>query len=69
MRNLNLVFASLARSRFRSKFRLGTAELTYLEARGLPVILTHAAEFISKRLATEEPVNVELKATRSLPRK
>lgn len=57
MRDLNMVFASLARSRFRSRFRLGTAELAYLKDRGLPVILTHAADFVAKRLATAEPAN------------
>lgn len=57
MHDLNMVFASLRRYRFRSRFRLGTAELAYLEARGLPVILTHAADFVSKRLSPAAPTN------------
>jgi hypothetical protein len=57
MRDLEEVFAELGRSDFRSRFRLKGKELDYLRAKGLPVILEHAADFIGKRLAPAEPVN------------
>jgi hypothetical protein len=55
--NLDLVFSRLARSPFRSRFRLGAKERAYLAERGLPTILDHAADFIAKRLAPAQPHN------------
>ena len=55
MRNLDELFAALARSRFRSKFRLGPAETNYLHRHGLTATLTHAARFIEERLAPAKP--------------
>src|SRR3546814_16788803 len=57
MRDLDSLFAGLATSRFRSRFRLGEKEHTYLATRGLPIVLDHAADFVEKRLAPAEPVN------------
>jgi Domain of unknown function (DUF4186) len=57
MRDLGSVFARLAGSRFRSRFRLGEKERAYLEQRGLPLVLDHARDFIAKRLAPAEPLN------------
>src|SRR3546814_17950696 len=57
MRYLDSLFAGLATSRFRSRFRLGEKEHTYLATRGLPIVLDHAADFVEKRLAPAEPVN------------
>ena len=57
MRNLDDLFTALARSRFRSKFRLGPAEIKYLHRHGLPAILSHAAGFIDERLAPAKPQN------------
>jgi hypothetical protein len=57
MRPLQQVFAELAKSPFRCRFRLGPKERTYLEAKGMPVILDHARDFIAKRLAQAEPPN------------
>jgi hypothetical protein len=55
MRDLDRVFRGLAASRFRSRFRLGAADRAYLEAKGLPTILAHAADFVVRRLAPAHP--------------
>lgn len=49
------VFDRLARSPFRSRFKLGEQEGRYLREKGMPVILRHAAEIIAKRLAPAIP--------------
>ena len=51
MRNLDDLFAALAKSAFRRNFHLRGKELAYLQSKGLPVVLTHAEDFITKRLA------------------
>ncbi len=51
MRNLDDLFAALAKSAFRCSFHLRGKELAYLENKGLPVVLNHAEDFIAKRLA------------------
>lgn len=51
MRELDELFAALARSRFRNSFRLNTHDNAYLHAKGLPVLGDHARDFIAKRLA------------------
>jgi hypothetical protein len=56
-RALDDLFAALGRSPFRRRFGLGLREREYLAAKGLPVVLGHAAEFIAKRLAPAEPHN------------
>ena len=57
MRDLDDLFAALAKSDFRRRFRLRPAERTYLETKGWPVVLSHARDFIEKRLAPAEPRN------------
>ena len=57
MRDPDDLFAALARSPFRSRFKLQGRELQYLRDKGLPVILQHAADFITKRLAPAHPQN------------
>jgi hypothetical protein len=57
MRNLDELSSALARSSFRSRFRLRKGELEYLRKKGMDVILTHAAKFIENRLAPAEPEN------------
>ena len=57
MRELDELFESLQRSEFRRRFRLGSKEAAYLQAKGLNTILTHARDFIEKRLAPAEPAN------------
>jgi len=46
----------LRRSSFRSSFYLPEKEMSYLEARGLPVIRNHARDFVAARLAPAFPV-------------
>jgi hypothetical protein len=57
MRDLEELFRELGGSAFRRGFRLGAKERDYLRARGLPVVLEHAADFVGKRLAPAEPAN------------
>ncbi len=49
------ILRRLRRSSFRSSFGLPEKEMTYLESRGLPVIRSHAREFITARLAPAFP--------------
>ncbi len=51
------IFSRLARSKFRSLFRLGQKEQEYLATKGADVIRSHAADFISTRLAPAHPKN------------
>jgi hypothetical protein len=57
MRPLDDVFAALAHSAFRRRFRLDARDRAYLEARGLPTVLAHARDFVDKRLAPAAPPN------------
>jgi len=57
MRDLNELFAALAKSSFRSSFHLRGKDVTYLEEKGLELVLTHAEDFIKKRLAPAEIAN------------
>ncbi len=57
MRDLDHVFERLARSKFRSRFRLGAKEREYLAGKGLELILDHGRDFIEKRLAPVNPEN------------
>lgn len=51
MRSLDDLFAALDRSAFRRSFQLRGKELAYLQDKGLQVVLSHADDFIEKRLA------------------
>jgi hypothetical protein len=55
--DLDELFRRLARSKFHSRFHLRGTELSYLQAKGLPTILTHARDFIDSRLAPANPHN------------
>jgi hypothetical protein len=57
MRTLESTFSSLAKSGFRSRFRLGPKERAYLAEKTLPVIVEHGRQFIRERLAPAEPKN------------
>lgn len=57
MRSLDDIFAVLAKSPFRQKFKLGPKERDYLAAKGLETVLEHGRDFIDKRLAPALPVN------------
>ena len=45
------IFQKLAKSEFRSKFKLKQKEKDYIAQKGLDTIRRHACDFISKRLA------------------
>lgn len=47
----------LARSNFRSRFKLRAKELDYIKDKGLDKIRSHAVDFIRDRVAPAEPVN------------
>ena len=51
------LFNNLAKSTFRSRFKLKTKDKEYLEQKGLEVIRSHAKDFISKRLVPAEILN------------
>src|ERR1051326_4203559 len=57
VRDLDEVFTGLSKSDFRRRIRLGGRDAEYLRAKGLPVVMEHAADFIEKRLAPAEPKN------------
>ena len=57
MRDLDDLFSGLAKSTFRSRFRLGPKERAYLTEKSLPVVLEHGRKFIAERLAPAEPKN------------
>ncbi|MRS15909.1 DUF4186 family protein [Enterobacteriaceae bacterium RIT691] len=57
MNSLDSLFARLARSSFRSRFRLGAKERQYCWDKGPEVIDRHAADFIAQRLAPAQPKN------------
>ena len=47
----------LAKSKFRSRFKLRAKELEYIKDKGLDMIRSHACDFIRDRVAPAEPVN------------
>ena len=49
--------ARLARSRFRSRFRLNERDAAYAADRGVPTLRTHAYELVGARLAPAVPRN------------
>lgn len=57
MRDLDAVFADLARSPFRLRQRLNARDLAYLNEKGRETVLAHGQDFIAKRLAPAEPAN------------
>jgi hypothetical protein len=57
MRDLDELFAALARSGFRRRFRLAGADRAYVLERGLSVVLEHARRFVVERLAPAAPRN------------
>jgi hypothetical protein len=57
VRDLDEVFAGLATSAFRRRFRLAPPERDYMRARGRETVLAHARGFVAQRLAPERPAN------------
>jgi hypothetical protein len=55
MRETTELLAALARSAFRSRFRLGDREAEYLRQKGLEAVLQHADRFVRQRLAPARP--------------
>ena len=53
----NEAFARLAKSAFRSRFRLTDDDRAYIERVGLPTVRRHAVDFVARKLAPAEPVN------------
>ncbi|HEY8118487.1 MAG TPA: DUF4186 domain-containing protein [Methylophilaceae bacterium] len=51
MRELDELFQALEKSSFRSSFRLNRKEQEYLRSKGLSLILEHARDFVTGRLA------------------
>ena len=47
----------LAKSKFRSRFKLRAKELEYIKTKGFDTIKSHAFDFIRDRVAPAEPVN------------
>lgn len=47
----------LAKSKFRSRFKLRAKELEYIKEKGLNKIHSHACDFIRDRVAPAVPVN------------
>lgn len=50
-------FAKLARSKFRSRFKLSADDLAYIKRVGIETIRRHAEDFVREKLAPAEPVN------------
>jgi exodeoxyribonuclease V alpha subunit len=57
MRDINNLFENLAKSKFRSHFRLKGREKAYLDAKGMETIMEHARHFIEQRLAPADIPN------------
>ena len=55
--NLQQLFSRLAKSKFRSSFKLGKKDRMYLQEKGLMVIEKHARDFVTERLAPALPEN------------
>lgn len=51
------IFEKLAKSDFRSRFKLKEKDKKYLEEKGFEVIKSHAMDFIKKRIAPTEIKN------------
>jgi exodeoxyribonuclease V alpha subunit len=51
------ILPRLSRSKFRSRFTLDAEDREYIEKIGIDKIKSHAEDFITKRLASENPPN------------
>ncbi len=47
------ILDKLAKSKFRSKFKLGEKDFEYIKCKGMDVIYSHACDFIRNRIAPE----------------
>ena len=55
--NIPNKLASLARSKFRAKFRITQKDQDYITAKGLKTIKEHAFQFVGSRIALDFPKN------------
>ncbi len=51
------LFERLAKSEFRSKFKLKQTDIEYIREKGLDKIKSHASDFIKNRIAPAEIIN------------
>jgi len=51
------ILNKLAKSKFRSSFKINTEDVKYIERIGLAKIESHARDFIIKKLAPKDPKN------------
>ena len=51
------ILDKLAKSKFRSRFKLRAKELKYVKDKGLDTIYSHACDFIRDRVASADPIN------------
>lgn len=51
------ILGKLAKSKFRSRFKLRAKELEYIKEKGLDTIYSHACDFIRDKVAPAEPAN------------
>ena len=51
------ILEKLSKSKFRNSFHLKDKEKNYIKEKGIDTIERHAKDFISKRLAPENPLN------------
>lgn len=57
MENIDVMLAKLAKSKFRSSFKLRKYMYPYINEKGIDIIRKHAYDFISKRIAPSEIKN------------
>ena len=57
MQTIDEALAKLQKSKFRSGFHLTKKDIDYIDEKGLDVIRSHAADFVTKRLAPAENPN------------
>ena len=55
--DIDKLFERLARSTFRSSFKLGAKESTILAKKGVEIIAHHARDIVTDRLAPADPKN------------
>lgn len=54
---IEAILRRLSGSKFRSSFTLNTEDLNYIQKNGISRIESHAADFVTKRLAPADPIN------------
>ncbi len=56
-KELDILFEKLAKSKFRSRFKLCRKDLKYFDQKGFETIERHALDFVTKRLGPAYPEN------------